>query len=67
MPRFIFSPHIEISLRHPRREPINERRDRYRGKLKIVTPEVSEELRKRWYGAPPTKIELQRRTPALAF
>jgi hypothetical protein len=66
MPRYIFSPSIELSLQN-RSETLHERRDRYRGELKIATPVVSEELRKKWYGAPPSKVELKRRPNTSAF
>lgn len=66
MSRFGFSPNIELSLKQ-RHESAYERRDRYRGELKITTRSVPEEERKRWYGVPPTKIEIKRRPDPFAF
>lgn len=65
MPAYLYSPHIELTL-PKRRETAHERRDRYRGELKITTRVVPEEERKRWYGAPPSRVE-QKRRPTPAF
>lgn len=67
MPRYMTSPNVELSLKRRPRESAHERRDRYRGELKITTAEVTEELRKRWHGAPPSRVDLKRRPGTLSF
>ncbi len=58
MPRLLGSPQSWNSS--PQYETVHERRDRYRSPLNIRTPEVTEEQRKRWFGAPPSKVTIKR-------
>jgi hypothetical protein len=66
MPSGLYNP-FEWNETPPRRETIHNRRDRYRGALKITTPTVTEEQRKRWYGMPPSKRDTTRPGGTVSF